>query len=267
LDTLKRFYSFQLPWDCTYVCYASELEAENLKKTGLLNPLRSDLEFSDYEKISLLDEYIVKSPQDAEAWGELSDSYYNLNEYEKAIEIADEKLVDFTDNYTLHHTKILSLVKLEKHSEGLDAGLEALISFPNQINFWYLLSSCLTEVGRPAVALKAMKNCTEQYPTRSWYWFQYGYTFYKMERYDDAIEQYRKAIEVKEEEHPGATSVSWFNLACVCSLTNRIDESLEALEQSFIVDWEENYESSKTDEELENTRKDPRFEILINRYA
>jgi tetratricopeptide (TPR) repeat protein len=57
-----------------------------------------------------------------------------------------------------------------------------------------------------------------------------------------------------------------YNIACIYSKLGRIDEALKSLETAFSFGWSPSFEQALNDPDLENVRKDPRFDPLFKKY-
>ena len=78
-----------------------------------------------------------------------------------------------------------------------------------------------------------------------------------MKKYDESLQYYLKAIELDKEDFN-----AWYNLACLYALMNDFDNAFSCL--TYIKYNKKKYlESTKTDDELVELRKDKRYEELF----
>jgi tetratricopeptide (TPR) repeat protein len=78
---------------------------------------------------------------------------------------------------------------------------------------------------------------------------------------------YEKGLEVDlrlSRLRPGDASV-FYNVACSYSLLRQMDSALEALEKALALGYNE-FKFLMSDPDLENLRKDPRFNKLMEKY-
>lgn len=57
-----------------------------------------------------------------------------------------------------------------------------------------------------------------------------------------------------------------YNIACICSQRDQLDEALKFLEQAIQAGFSD-FEVARTDPDLEKLRRDPRFENLLKKYS
>ena len=77
--------------------------------------------------------------------------------------------------------------------------------------------------------------------------------------------QYEKGLDIDEQlsQLLPNDDLVWYNLGCSYALTNRADEAFEALTKAVELGYGD-YDWMKTDPDLSNLYKDPRFESLLS---
>jgi tetratricopeptide (TPR) repeat protein len=108
-------------------------------------------------------------------------------------------------------------------------------------------------------AASLFAKVTELDPANGLAWLQYGYCLHASGDLDKAIGIHQKAAEFA----PFA-AMATYNLACACSLKNRVDEAFAYLEKATELGFGD-ASQLETDPDFNNIRKDPRFGDLIKR--
>ncbi len=88
-------------------------------------------------------------------------------------------------------------------------------------------------------------------------WINRGVVLEKLNRYEDALQSYDKALKLKPDNDQ-----DWYNKACVYSLQNSVDLAVENLAQAINLN-RECREYAKTDSDFDNIRENPKFKALI----
>lgn len=83
-----------------------------------------------------------------------------------------------------------------------------------------------------------------------------GTTFYMRDRYEEAFEQYKLALEADPSNHD-----VYYNMACIYAIQNKIAESLEYLKLSVLNGYID-LKTLSTDSDLKNLAGNPEFEKL-----
>ncbi len=81
----------------------------------------------------------------------------------------------------------------------------------------------------------------------------------KAGKYEEALVQYRKALEIDPED-----DIAWYNIACAYSLLEDLDESVAALEKSVEYGYDD-LEWMQRDSDLDNIRDHPRYKALVEK--
>ena len=90
--------------------------------------------------------------------------------------------------------------------------------------------------------------------------FELGNAYTRVGRYEDGLRVDRKLTRLQPKN-----PIAHYNFSCSLSLLGRIDEALEELEKSFRLGYRE-YNHIVSDPDLDNVRRDRRFNELIERY-
>ncbi len=90
-------------------------------------------------------------------------------------------------------------------------------------------------------------------------WFRYSYCLHMSGNIDKALEAHQKAAGFDE-----FSGIANYNIACVYSLKNNIDESFDHLEKAIKLGFG-NASQMNGDSDLKNIRKDPRYAKLIEK--
>lgn len=254
--TGARLYMQAYPWNRELLFFISDSEEESYA-AFLIYPdgHRKYLEKNMETRLRLTEAYVALNPADAEALGELTTCYGNMGEHEKVLEMLDTYLPLYPGNYLLRNNKLIALVHLQRYEEALEAGHEALKLRDYSWNTRYFLAVCHTQLGRYDESFDHLHYCVKEAPEEPFNWFQLGYTYYCIKDYDKSIESYKKSLEVSEKEgtKQGARPSIWFNMACMYSLQNRIEESKNAYIEALRL--KPKYRNDLfEDKELENLR-------------
>jgi len=87
-----------------------------------------------------------------------------------------------------------------------------------------------------------------------------AHSYARLNRNEDAIECYKKAIAL----NPDSASNNYYNMACAYAVLKRIDDGIEALRKAVDTGYAD-YDWMQLDGDLNNLRKDPRFQELVKK--
>lgn len=87
-----------------------------------------------------------------------------------------------------------------------------------------------------------------------------AHAYARLNRNEDAIDCYKKVIELE----PEMASMSYYNMACAYSVLKRVDDGIEAIRKAIEAGYDD-YDWMQLDGDLNNLRKDPRFQELVKK--
>ena len=175
----------------------------------------------------------------ASAYTLVSDTYHHLNDDQKAVEYGEKA------------HKLRMEILAERQNDGLLAGE------------YLKMSSSYSRMGEYAKAVECAERALKVRLTLAdgtslyAYYERLGEAYLKVERYDEAIESFKKAVEAyKENNDSESRTVSFLpniynRLARVCRAAGRFEEALEYYEKAI-----------DTEYELNNTPRDS----MLNQY-
>jgi len=254
--TGARLYLQPYPWSKELLFFISEREEESyvdfLFHPGDEKKHRSS---DKQEKLELTEAYIDANPADTAALGELTTCYGNLKKHQKVLDLIAQYLLLAPNSYVLRNNKLIALVHLQRYKEAVEAGKETLKIREHSSRTHYFLGVAYTQLGQYEDAFFCLKFCTSKSPEEPFGWFALGFAYYKTGDYDTAIENYKQCIKTVERygTKKSARASSWYNMACIYSVQNKIEESKHAFTEALRMD--PNYKNDLfEDEELENLK-------------
>lgn len=254
--TGARLYLQPYPWSRELMFFISEHEEESY--AGFLFHPGDEKKYSatdEQEKLELTEAYVNANPVDTTALGELTTCYGNLKKHQKALDLIAEYLLLAPDSYVLRNNKLIALVHLHRYKEAIEAGKETLKIRERSSRTHYFLGVAYTQLEQYEDALSCLKFCISKSPEEPFGWFALGFAYYKTSNYDQAIENYKQCIKTVERygTKKSAKSSSWYNMACIYSVQNKIEESRNAFVEALRM--KPNYKADLfEDEELENLK-------------
>lgn len=84
-----------------------------------------------------------------------------------------------------------------------------------------------------------------------------GYALHARKQYDEAMKCYRRAT-----DFPRTRANAYYNMACICSLTNRSDDAFSHLDAAIKAGFQ-NFGQLASDADFANIREDKRFKALL----
>ncbi|MHC4427163.1 MAG: TPR end-of-group domain-containing protein, partial [Planctomycetota bacterium] len=117
------------------------------------------------------------------------------------------------------------------------------------------------QAGRWTEAARSWRSVCEQNPFNWYAAWRHATALYRLERYDEAGDAYRRSWELGgiAQQHDAAI----YNAACSYSLAGRIDEAFEALAVAMTTELGTDTELLRTDTDLDALRDDPRFPEIV----
>jgi tetratricopeptide (TPR) repeat protein len=127
----------------------------------------------------------------------------------------------------------------------------------NAITYLSLGELLQYKLNRPDEAEKCYRRTIELDPQNANGYFQLGLLlFTKFHRYEEAEMYFLKAQELDPQDAPGI-----YNIACVKAILGDYDTSFRYLKEAIQKGFEKSW--AQTDPDLENLRKDPRFDKIV----
>gem|GEM_PF-3629520 len=254
--TGARLYLQPYPWHKELLFFMTQQEEKHYSDFLPSPDNEKDNRATDRQlKLELTEAYVNARPDDIAALGELTTCYGNLNKHQKALDLTEKYLLLAPDDYILRNNKLIALVHLHRYEDALEAGKETLKIREHSWNTHYFMGVAYTQLEEYDEAFSALQFCVREAPDQPFPWFALGYACYKTGDYDQAIKHYKQCIEaselygIKEEARVSA----WYNMACICSVQNRIEEARNAYIEALRLNPEYKADLYE-DEELENLK-------------
>lgn len=254
--TGARLYLQPYPWNKELLFFITQQEEERYSDFLVSPDNGKNYRATDRQlKLELTEAYVNARPDDIAALGELTTCYGNLDEHQKAFDLTEEYLLLAPDNYVLRNNKLIALVHLHLYEDALEAGKETLKIREHSWNTHYFMGVAYTQLEEYDEAFSALQFCVREAPDQPFHWFALGYVYYKTGDYDQAIKHYRQCVETSElyEIKEEARVSSWYNMACIYSVQNKIEASRNAYIEALRLNPEYKTDLFE-DEELENLK-------------
>ncbi|MBU7018873.1 MAG: tetratricopeptide repeat protein, partial [Theionarchaea archaeon] len=205
------------------------------------------------EALEAFEKAIELDDKNISAWINKGYALRNLRRYEEALE-AFEKAIELDDkNVDAWITRGYALGILERYEEALEAFEKAIELDDKNVDAWTNKGYALFELERNEEALEAFEKAIELddknisawinkgYALRNLRielddknvdaWVGKGYALSDLERNDEALEAFEKAIELDEKNIN-----AWINRGYALHILERNDEALEAFEKATELD-------------------------------
>jgi tetratricopeptide (TPR) repeat protein len=252
----ERLHITSFPWRKDLIFFVEREQEKTYKKLLYPEEQAGNFEITrDQIKTELIEAYLAKNGTDITAIATLSTCYGNTGQHQKVLEITNTYLPLAPDNFTLLNNRLIAYTKLRKYKEGVEAGKQVLQNTHSRYNTHYFMAVCYTELQQFEEALFHSRQSLIDNPTRPYNLFQLGYTYYRMNDLDNAIEHYHLAIKAASATHLTRAPIpsAFYNLACLYSVQNKIRESAEAFRKA--IELNPKYKPDLyDDEEFENLR-------------
>jgi len=244
------------------------------------------------EAITSYDKALQIEPNYAPAWSNRGNALRNLGRYEEAIESYDKALQIEPTYHLAWNNRGHALRSLNRYEEAIASFDKTLEIRPNYIHALNGRSNALRDLGRQEEALISIDKVLEVKPEDHYAWNCRGNFLRDLCRYEEAIQCYDKAMLFKPDYHQ-----LWFirgillgnsyrneknknfnnkdlkieadnfnvhyNKACIYSLQNNPELSLESLQKSLQINREKSLSLAKLDSDFDNIRSDLRFQELM----
>lgn len=254
--TGARLYLQPYPWNKELLFFISQREEESYADFLVYPGDTKKYRVTDEQlRLDLTEAYVQENPTDTEALGELTTCYGNLENHQKALDLVEAYLPLAPDSYVLRNNRLIALVHLHRYEEAVEAGKEALKISDQPWNTRYFIGVSHTQLGQYEEAFSCLHFSISEAPEEPYHWFDLAFLYYKTGDYDKAIENYKISIKTSERYHTkeSASTSSWYNMACIYSVQNRIEESKSAFIEALRMN--SNYKADLfEDKELENLK-------------
>jgi adenylate cyclase len=215
----------------------------------------------------MAEEVIALSPDDPEGYSMLASTYameYWLGSAkspdesaEKAFELAQKSLA-LDDSHAQTHDLLSHLYSIRReHDRALAEAERAAALDPGGADVHAWLATSLLYAGRPEDAIPFFEKAIRLNPfAPTWYFFAFGSAYRIMERYEDAVAQYRKALHVAPDN-----VFAHLSLALTYSLLGRDEEARAEADEVLRIDPQFSLERVAKTWEFE-ARADRSIELL-----
>ena len=171
-----------------------------------------------------LSEAIGIDPEYSNAWVAKGNSLYNLERYEEAIEYYNEAIRLNPEDSDTWVVKGNALAELGRHEEAIECYNEAIRIDPENSNAWDAKGRSLKKLGRYIEADDNEEDKDDDYGT----WNNKGYSLARLERHEEAIGCFDKAIRLNPED-----SGAWFNKGNSLTQLERHEEAIECYNEAI----------------------------------
>lgn len=185
-----------------------------------------EMQGSFKQSIKFLKGYINRNPYSEVAWHQLGKQYFELQDYQSAIEAFDYAiLIDdaFVGGY-------LEKAKSLEHLGHFEAAIEnymVSLELDDPTAFAYLrIGECYQKLKITGVAIDFYEKALYEDPLLDKAWFLLGNLFYESEHFEKAIYALEKAIQI-DDTNPNY----WKKYAEIHRCLNHLDVSLKAYQQ------------------------------------
>ena len=151
-------------------------------------------------------------------------TYYNNEEYDKAIEIFKKVVELYPNDNDNYYWLGRSYYQNEQYEEAINSLLKAIQLVPNSPEYWAMLGISYGINGQIEEAIKSLLKAAELNPDDSSNWYNLGYAYINNEQYQESIEPLLKAAELNPDD-----SSNWYNLGYAYINNEQYQESIEPL--------------------------------------
>ena len=104
---------------------------------------------------------------------------------------------------------------------------------PDNFKAWFGLGAAYANIDKHDDAIEAYLRAISIDPEKANAWYNLGYSYFRLNFYDDAVEAYSQALRIDPE-----MASAWYNLGAAYAKLNRYDDAIKALFQLQIMDPE-----------------------------
>ena len=192
-------------------------------------------------------------------------TYYNNEEYDKAIEIFKKVVELYPNDNDNYYWLGRSYYQNEQYEEAINSLLKAIQLVPNSPEYWAMLGISYGINGQIEEAIKSLLKAAELNPDDSSNWYNLGYAYINNEQYQESIEPLLKATELNPDDRESWCflgnsylalkdnnnavysferaieinpnySDAWNNYGVALQRLNRIDEAISAYSKALQID-------------------------------
>ena len=127
-------------------------------------------------------------------------TYYNNEEYDKAIEIFKKVVELYPNDNDNYYWLGRSYYQNEQYEEAINSLLKAIQLVPNSPEYWAMLGISYGINGQIEEAIKSLLKAAELNPDDSSNWYNLGYAYINNEQYQESIEPLLKATELNPDD-------------------------------------------------------------------
>ena len=156
-----------------------------------------------------------------------SSAYIALQEFDKALKVADAGLAEFPDEAGFWVNKCKVLHELEDDQAAFDTYMQAVERFPTNAEVWANLGWTYVSLGNAVAGLQAAEQATELSEDYHVAWMCRGHCESELGRHGDAVESLRRCTRLAPYDWRGH-----HNLGNVLYRTGRLDEAVDVLHRA-----------------------------------
>lgn len=186
-------------------------------KAQLLTKMR---EFQ--QSIICYEEYLNLQPNDADAWNDKGNVYYDyLKDYERAEQCYRKTLeIDSSHKYALYNLGLI-YIKRENSVQAIENFDKAIKVDSSYADAWYQKGVALELAGNFEEAVVCYRKSISLKDNLEGAWFGLGYSYYMLGRYKEALEAYDRATKLVENNER-----SWHNKALCLERLGKNEEAI-----------------------------------------
>jgi tetratricopeptide (TPR) repeat protein/predicted Ser/Thr protein kinase len=169
-----------------------------------------------------LEQAVTTTPDFAAAWAALGLAHAELGEYTEGIDALDKAMQHEPGSFRMHLYRGNFHYDFQEYSEAASFYELAAELKPDSFMAWNNVAASLLDAGRYKEAIPALERSLE-IEDSSYGRSNLGTVFFALQRYEDAVEEYRRATDQEPR-----VAVYWGNLGDALQALGRSDEAGEA---------------------------------------
>jgi tetratricopeptide (TPR) repeat protein len=193
----------------------------------------------------------------------IGSSYYNLQDYQKAVDAYLESQKYQPENEDAYYNAGYSYLYFLGNYDAAIEQFELLLKVnPKSADAMYNIGLAYQEKQQYKQAVKWLDKSVQQQPSfRQSLLDDYGYLYLRLKKEKEALEYFNENV-VQYPLDPW----SYYHLACYYSITEDTAKGLEFLEKALQKGFNE-FEHLATDSDLENLRSNKDYNGLVSKFA